>query len=57
MFQMWWLITNPRDALCDWGIKGCDLHKRTGYFPWWNRKPLDEGTDVRRLHRVRRLRG
>lgn len=42
MFQMWWWITNPRDALCDWGIKGCDLHKRTGYFPWWNRKPLDE---------------
>lgn len=32
-------LTHPREALCDWGIRGCDLHKRSGWFPWWNRKP------------------
>lgn len=31
-------LTHPLEALCDWGIWGCDLHKRSGWFPWWNRK-------------------
>lgn len=42
----YWL-THPSEALCDWGIRGCELHKRSGWFPWWNRKPegwADDGS-------------
>lgn len=42
METLWFWLTHPRDALCDWGIWGCDLHKRTGWFPWWNRRPQED---------------
>lgn len=43
-FRIW--ATHPREALCDWGIWGCRLHKESGWFPWWNRKELDENGEV-----------
>lgn len=36
LLKFW--FNHPSEALCDLGIKGCELHKRTGWFPWWNRK-------------------
>lgn len=36
MWRFW--LTHPRDALCDLGIRGCELHIRTGWFtPFWKR--------------------
>lgn len=36
-FPIRWRITDPMAALCDAGIHGCELHKRTGHY-----RPLQE---------------
>ncbi|QAU07016.1 hypothetical protein SEA_APHELION_153 [Gordonia phage Aphelion] len=40
MISIRFWLTHPREAMCDLGLWGCDLHIRSGWFtPAWKRLP------------------